>query len=371
MLINSTVLATYIDQIGFQQASSGIELTGLLTSNSGLYYGSVHPLLTVENLVAIAPDFATIMDGDTPLNINTAFTDWLTLKVNQYIISGLRSWVAKKTTLGEAKTLIESRKWLSSEVDLDRVELVSDNNNSDAAGLKISTVHSDMMYVRVNRFSWASTVAQSLLVNVYDTSTNAVVFTTTVNHTGVGEEWFDIELYVPTGSDYLVTIYGGAKSYVNTLYDDGIKTNQVPNYIDIEPFIASGVTVGTFPTDYIEYTGSNFGLNLDFDVVCDYTDFLVKQVNLLDTMLMYWVGMCLLKEIKANPYGRVNLNSHNYSIEALDFEIYGDPRGDQDFSINGQFKSMFDAARFNTDGIDKYCMTCKKKGVTYKTIGIK
>jgi len=72
--------------IGWKQNddASGLQLTDLTTSSSGMFYNDIHPILTIENIASVSPDYKKLFPvvGDQ----NTNFTAWLKGKTENGII---------------------------------------------------------------------------------------------------------------------------------------------------------------------------------------------------------------------------------------------------------------------------------------------
>lgn len=133
--------------IGWRQSydsNDGVVSEALTQSESGLYYQDAHPLLTLQNLQSIAPDFSNIsypvhsteetyakgvvvtVDGihykslkAVPENIQITdteywivtnpFSEWLETKTKACITKAISSYVNEKVTKGTYKTLCEKK----------------------------------------------------------------------------------------------------------------------------------------------------------------------------------------------------------------------------------------------------------------------
>ena len=133
--------------IGWRQSydsNDGVVSEALTQSESGLYYQDAHPLLTLQNLQSIAPDFSNIsypahsteetyakgvvvtVDGThykslktVPENIQITdteywivtnpFSEWLETKTKACITKAINSYVNEKVAKGTYKTLCEKK----------------------------------------------------------------------------------------------------------------------------------------------------------------------------------------------------------------------------------------------------------------------
>jgi hypothetical protein len=123
------------DLVGWRQNDNpnGAQLIDMLTSESGLYFNDEHPMLTIDNLYSIAPDFDTYVypafdsqksdyavgdvvddgsgnlytrilthNGNQPLNNTTYwlpfdnFTEWLLQRTQSATIQAINDWYGKK-----------------------------------------------------------------------------------------------------------------------------------------------------------------------------------------------------------------------------------------------------------------------------------
>ena len=73
MLRYNDIVTGLLHLVGWQQGyTGGVQIDNdLTTSQSGIYFQQVHPLMTLENIRSIAPEFTTV-DGT-----ETAFSSWL------------------------------------------------------------------------------------------------------------------------------------------------------------------------------------------------------------------------------------------------------------------------------------------------------
>lgn len=80
--------------VGWRQNNdaAGVQLVELTTSSSGLWYGSQHPLLTIDNLVSHAPDFNA--QGLSQVEQNVEFTAWLKERTEDGIVEAINDWLA-------------------------------------------------------------------------------------------------------------------------------------------------------------------------------------------------------------------------------------------------------------------------------------
>lgn len=88
------IKAAFIGLVGYRQNEDpqGVQLIELTTSSSGLWFNSQHPLLTIANLEAVAPNYGG--QGLTDPEVNVEFTAWLREKTEDAIIEAVNDWLA-------------------------------------------------------------------------------------------------------------------------------------------------------------------------------------------------------------------------------------------------------------------------------------
>jgi hypothetical protein len=152
-----TITAAFLDFIGWRQNSdsSGIQLKKLsdtssayVAPTSGEYFNAQHPMLTFDNVEAVAPDFENEqgLSGD---DLNVAVTDWLVEETKAGILQVIGDWFAMKDELKTAKDLIERNQLL--EVSNRNVDY--DRNLSQWVGQEIRPVSSRNIKVKVSQIS--------------------------------------------------------------------------------------------------------------------------------------------------------------------------------------------------------------------------
>lgn len=109
MYTASTLKTGLIGLIGWRQNrdADGLQLQGLTSTTSGLYYNDVHPLLTFDNLLSIAPDVELL--GDNASERAQAFTDWLQEKTEAGIINAVTDWLDHKLPMRTAKKPVRAQ----------------------------------------------------------------------------------------------------------------------------------------------------------------------------------------------------------------------------------------------------------------------
>lgn len=150
---------------------------------------------------------------------------------------------------------------------------------------------------------------------------------------------------------------------------------ELDKYIDISPFKT------TAPADFKDYAlmwnvenntypnASNFGLNLELTVGCDITDFIISQRSIFADVVQKQVAATMLRTLVMNPNSRVNRNQTNIDRKDVLYELDGNTMAEREGGLGYELKKSYKALNLNTEGIDRYCLSCNNHGVRFKTIG--
>lgn len=229
--------------IGWRQSydsNDGIHLSESLTqSDSGLYYQDVHPLLTLQNLSSLAPDFqnydfpehdsekpykkdevvkATVNDisklfkakQNVPADIlitNTEywaetnpFSEWLETKTKASITKAVNRFINEKIAKGTFKALCEKKTLF------DGTGRICDivKNKQNLVGFEIVPIRSKGVTTKINRIGLQFTESGEYTVILMHSSQIEPYYQETfVKKTNNSMEWFtpSEDLYLPYESD--------------------------------------------------------------------------------------------------------------------------------------------------------------------------
>lgn len=112
---------------------------------------------------------------------------------------------------------------------------------------------------------------------------------------------------------------------------------------------------------------SNYGLNCEISIGCDLTDFIVSQRNIFQDVLQKQVAYDLLRQMALNPSVRVNRNQSNVSQMDILYELDGNTSSPRPGGLGYELKKSYEALSLDTKGLDRVCLTCRNKGVRYKS----
>lgn len=399
----SQIKAGLIGLVGWRQNvdSSGQQLSSLTLSSSGLYFNDEHPMLTLDNLISIAPDFSrltytawnsgtTYAIGDkvslsgtnyiaiaastnqTPPNATywiSLFEKWLKEKTEAGIIKGLNAWMDEKFEDRTARNL------LSNSVEFAATGLIGelDANSGQVVGREILPVISRNLSIKINRIGLQFDTNQDITVYLFNSRQPAYVQTQTITYTGDGGlEWYTLSTpwtLDGEGAYYLVydqsditgqSINGVHEYHFQTYGRYGRTSFSMGKYFRSTSFSVGGDVSGLWDISSNSYTlETNYGLNLDMSVECDYTSLFLEQKNQFKTVIAKSVAMLLLREMAYNPNVNVNRNQANVTREQLLYEIDGDSQGRKG-GMQKQLDEAIDGAKMDTTGMDKVCLPCKR-----------
>ena len=111
----------------------------------------------------------------------------------------------------------------------------------------------------------------------------------------------------------------------------------------------------------------NYGINVEFSVGCDLTDFIISQRHIFKTVIQKQVAATLLRTIALYPDVRVNRNQSNVSRMDILYELDGNTAGERPAGLGYELKKAYEAIKMDTAGLDRICLTCNNKGVRYRT----
>lgn len=388
------ILAALSSVVGWS-TEEGYEQTDLVLdsditqSDSGLFFQQVHPLLTLRNLMALAPETINAMPKGE--DKNKAFSAWLRSKTNASISKAVLQYCNNKAVGNMSKALLENK------VLFDGTSRLSDTikNTDSLVGFEIVPIRSRGITLKINKiglqFTKPGNYKLYLMKSGQDEPVKVIEVTKKDKNTA---EWFKQEdLFLPYladagdagGSWYLV--YSQAElpedsQAINKEYDwsKGPCTwcsrralelyKAWSKYIEIHPFktnIPEGdITLWDTSSNLYTYT-TNYGINLEISIACDITDFIVEQRMLFKDIIWYQVGADMLRELAYNPNARTNRFVLNASRAEILYELDGDSRSTKQSGLLYKLDKAYKAIDLDTRGLDRICLTCKGSGVKYRS----
>lgn len=421
--------------VGWQQSydTSEVKLSDNLTqSESGMYFQQVHPLLTLPNLMSIAPDFkntnfpehdanssykegvvVTLEDKyyksikDVPANTEITndeywietnlFSEWLEDKTKASIIKLINKFINMKLADKASKSLIENKTLFDGTGRLTNLA----TNRNRFVGFEVDTVRSKGVTVKINKIGLQFTRPGKYKAYILHSSCDTPIYSFEFEKLKSNSiEWFKPkeDILLPYESQ---EIDAGGSWYIGYLQSDLPENSQAINrdrdwstkpckgcsrqeflawqawskYIEIHPFyVDENQLLGEdeqmyFDPEIMNFTyDANYGINLDVSVYCDLTDFIIKQKQLFQDVIAKQVAVDFLREFAYNPNVRTNRRSINASRTDILYELDGDSSSMKHSGLNYELDLALKALNFSTQGLDRVCLPCVNHGLKYRTV---
>lgn len=421
--------------VGWQQSydTSEVKLSDNLThSESGMYFQQVHPLLTLQNLMSIAPDFkntnfpehdanssykegvVVTLEGkyyksikEVPVNTEITndefwietnlFSEWLEDKTKASIIKLINKFINMKLADKASKSLIENKTLFDGTGRLTNLA----TNRNRFVGFEVDTVRSKGVTVKINKIGLQFTRPGKYKVYILHSSCDTPVYSFEFEKLKSNSiEWFKPkeDILLPYESQ---EIDAGGSWYIGYLQSDLPENSQAINrdrdwstqpckgcsrqeflawqawskYIEVHPFyVDENQLLGEdeqmyFDPEIMNFTyDANYGINLDVSVYCDLTDFIIKQKQLFQDVIAKQVAVDFLREFAYNPNVRTNRRSINASRTDILYELDGDSSSMKHSGLNYELDLALKALNFSTQGLDRVCLPCVNHGLKYRTV---
>ena len=421
--------------IGWEQNydTSDLKISDALTvSESGLYFQQIHPLLTLQNMSCIAPDFKNITfpeynsekeyskgnvvdyqgtqykalqkaqgkqpDIESEYWVETnLFSEWLESKTKASIQKAIARYCNEKTAEGTNKPLCESRTLFDGTGRL--VDTVK--NKKNLVGFEIIPVRAKGVTTKINKICLQFTKAGEYTLYLMHSSMDAPVKIIKLNKIRDNSaEWFTVDdLYLPYQSEYNDAGGSWYLCYFQSELPEGsqaIRKNKDwskepcgscsrrellawmawSKYLEIHPFFVNEELINTedeslhlWDVENNQYTyDNNYGLNLEVTVSCDITDFIIEQRMMFQDVIAKQVAVDMLREFAYNSNVRTNRHSINASRLDILYEVDGDSSSMKKSGLSYQLDMAFKAIKLSTSGIDRVCLPCRNNGIKYRTV---
>ena len=413
--------------VGWKQSYdlSDIMLSSNLTqTESGMYFQQIHPLLTLDNLRSIAPDFQNynwqvhdankayksgevvriddslykaiqdvpaetdILDSEYWSETNP-FSEWLEEKTKASIVKLVNKFINMKLADKATKSLIENKILFDGTGRLtNKIE-----NRNKLVGFEIDTVRSKGVTVKIDKIGLQMTEPGSYTLYIFHSSNPEPIYTLTFEKTKANSlEWFkpkdDILLPYESantdagGSWYLVYKQSELPENAQAIYKDRdwstgpckacsrsefLAYQAWSRYIEVHPFYISEDE--EFDPETMNFTyDKNYGINLEVSAYCDLTDFIIKQRAMFQDVLSKQVAIDFLREFAYNPNVRTNRHSINASKLDILTELDGDSNSMRQSGLSYELDIALKALSISTQGLDRVCLPCVNNGIKYRSI---
>lgn len=413
--------------VGWKQSYdlSDIMLSSNITqTESGMYFQQIHPLLTLDNLRSIAPDFQNfnwqvhdvnkayksgevvriddslykaiqdvpaetdILDSEYWSETNP-FSEWLEEKTKASIVKLVNKFINMKLADKATKSLIENKILFDGTGRLtNKIE-----NRNKLVGFEIDTIRSKGVTVKIDKIGLQMTEPGSYTLYIFHSSNQEPIYTLTFEKTKANSlEWFkpkdDILLPYESantdagGSWYLVYKQSELPENAQAIYKDRdwstgpckacsrsefLAYQAWSKYIEVHPFYISEDE--EFDPEIMNFTyDKNYGINLEVSAYCDLTDFIIKQRAMFQDVLSKQVAIDFLREFAYNPNVRTNRHSINASKLDILVELDGDSNSMRQSGLSYELDIALKALSISTQGLDRVCLPCVNNGIKYRSI---
>lgn len=420
--------------IGWEQNydTSDLKISDALTvSESGLYFQQIHPLLTLQNMSCIAPDFKNMTfeeyDAEKPYSKGNVikyesllykalqnstgkqpdieseywvetnpFSEWLESKTKASIQKAIARYCNEKIAQGTYKTLCENRTLFDGTGRL--VDVVK--NKKNLVGFEIVSVRAKGVTTKINKIGLQFTEPGEYTLYLMHSSMDTPVKIIKLNKIRKNSiEWFSLDdVYLPYQSDdndaggswYLCYFQSELPEGSQAIRKDKDWSKEPcgscsrkellawmawSKYIEVHPFFVNEELVKIEEGPHLwdvennQYTyDNNYGLNLEITVACDITDFIIEQRILFQDIITRQVAVDMLREFAYNANVRTNRHSINASRLDILYEVDGDSSSMKKSGLSYQLDMAFKAINISTQGIDGVCLPCKNNGIKYRTV---
>lgn len=411
--------------VGWRQNYDTADYTianSLTDTSSGMYFQEVHPLLTLDNVKAVAPTFADItydgwlvgtqyyrFDRVTIGGVNyrakrdnlgadpasspndwepfDAFSEWLEDKTKGSILKAVRSLWTQGGSEKTMKSVLEARRLLDNTSKIDNLITGTDS----LVGFELVPIRSLGVTTKIQKIGLQFTDTDEITVYLLHSSQRAVYKQQTFQRTkDGGMEWFEptdwVLPYAPAdldagGSWYLAYDQTGlAGQAVNANQDFSKKPNgysysenadYISKYLEVHPFRTSDFTSGAVALwdvtkNQTVYT-TNWGINLQFSVECDPTDLIIEQKGIFQDLIGLQVAIDLLGEMAYNPESKVSRKNETITKMDIMYALDGDSQSYKKSGLRYEFSKALTAVELDLAGMSRVCFKCKGSGIKRKT----
>jgi len=425
MLNVAEIKKEFTGLIGFSDdmsAHTQVLSSNLKQSSSGVYFQDAHPLVTLQALEEIAPRdlkllrFPEVEDtayakgsivrngtelyialADTTYNSattrftvdweeTTLFSIWLTSKVEASVSKVVQTVLATSAVNLDARNILAEAPLLTGAGYIKDIIL----NNNNLVGVIIEQKAVKGVSLKINRIGFQSTNTGAMPLYIYHSSSATPVKTITLTkNTANSFEWSaqnDLVLsnysYGPSG--YWIIVYN--QNDLQNINSQAIKMpvnlNQacatcrqasiLGRFIDVVAFSVDNSTFDGKLWDQnnnIYHTDTNFGLNLDISVVCDFTEIFTSHKNEFVNLIKLQFAVDMLREYIYNVNARVNRTAAIASRADVVYALDGDSsKFSRRSGLSYDLEKAYNAFMINTKGFNTRCLPCSRQGVKYKSI---
>lgn len=378
-MFDPNIIKTIFDGvIGWDQNAdiNGVQLdANLVASSSGIKYNSFHPLLTFNNLYSIAPDFEAVHGDLSPATkalIEADFSAWLTGQTQAATIRAFDIWTGIKLKNNTTRNLLERNQLF----DLGSISGDIETEANKTKGIEITPMTSRGLIYPIKKVGVQLEQGETFNIYLFHTSSIDPIETVPITYTEVGSvQWFDVDWKLSKGSGSYYLCYntddltGGAINGTTTYNSSGaVQSYPMGRYFSASPFSVTGQNTVMWDTSGNIYSNNtNHGLNVQLSAVCDFSEFIIEQKDLFRQLVGVQLASDLLRMLAYNVEARVNRFETNIARREVLYEVDGDTQG-RAGGLKQRLDEIIDGLQLDTQGIDKHCLPCKRRGMKFRSI---
>lgn len=404
----------------------------LLESESGLYFQSAHPLMTLDNIENTIPENfilkypawdknaeypagkkvrhkGKVYESLSP-NINiepsdeTADTwevynfvsDYLERLTRAGIAKTIQTFLQMKQLARETRDLFDRKTFFDGAARLQATIRASHK----LVGIELVPVRAMGVTMKIHKIGLQMVGATGKVkFYLFHSSQKAPIKTFELEFTNTkgGFQWFSIDdLYLPYisngtdsggawflcydqdelpfGMEALNVSKDWSREPCGTCNIGSIEIwREMTKYLQASPFCAN-IPEGfseepqMWDIEQTMYTQTmNYGINCEFSIGCDLTDFIIEQRHIFANVVQRQVAVDTLRMMAMNPSVRVNRNQSNVSRMDILYELDGNSQSSRPQGLGYDLKKAYDAVTLETKGLDRICLKCQNGGVKYRT----
>lgn len=361
----------------------------LTKSETGQYYQDFHPLVTLDGIYSIIPEFIEAKTEGEDYNI--LFSEWLEQKTAASILKVIETFYNTKLADKTIRNIIESK------VLFDGAGRLADvvRNSNSIVGFEIIPVRAQGVTLKIEKIGLQFSTNGDFNLYLMHSSSPKPIRIIPVNYTrNGGMQWIDTQdLFLPYLSED--TDAGGSwfLCYNQKELPEGMQAVQKnrdwskepcrtcnridyinwqswSRYLEIHPFkVPAPDVIEMWDIQDNVYTyQTNYGINLKVTLECDLTDIIIDQRRAFQNAIGLQVAADMLREFAYNPAFRINRMQQNFSRNEILYELDGDSQGTKKSGIMYRLDKAMEALIIDTTGINRICMPCRDEGIYYRTI---
>ena len=351
--------------------------SSLTGTESGQYYQDFHPNVRLDYIQALLP---------SNYALNTFLDDIETSAIKQML-----NMVLVQKQLNHASNELASNNLIYDSVVKDKPII----NESRFVGVQFS-MDSDKIGLKavINRFGLYMSAVENFNVYLYNSMQSQPVATFNFTSTQTDRfTWQTVDKIImeydtdqsTSGGVWYLGYYqddlsGQAIQYdqLNWLNgycrscDGGLRSGKyysISKHIDMRPFYVESASLDPgrelFDHDAMRYTPTNnYGFNFNISVYCDLTQFFIDNRLTMTNVIGQMVALKVLQMMKASA----QINNIDQTVQ---INIIRDIEGDastQNVPLWKQVENGIKGMNLDQSSINKLCVPCAKKGVSYKAI---